>query len=257
MSFKIIQFNMQFGQTWRETEPDRAPIDLDQTIAEIVSHEADLIVLQELERATPGGAPPLLSPNYLRIKQALAGYDGFSEFPKKDERELPFGIGLAIFSKAPLRDQVRVEVPSPQVEFTFRGNKTTPTDRVLIGATTTVDGRDLRVMTTHLLALFMLSASSEEQYPEQRRQVVELMRREKGPALLSGDFNVSRYDSLVQDFAVAGCQTVQFAKATWRRRPFVLDHIFYNKHLCCVSHEVKPTLSSDHHVLVAEFEFCD
>ena len=109
-------------------------------------------------------------------------------------------------------------------------------------------------MNTHLLALFMLSAGSEAQYPEQRRQVVELMRKEQGPALLSGDFNVSRYDSLVQDFAVAGCQTVQFAKATWRRRPFVLDHIFYNKHLRCIRHEVKPTLASDHHVLVAEFE---
>ena len=257
MSFKVLQFNMQFGQTWRSTEPDRAPVDLDQAIAEIVSHDPDLIMLQELERATPGCAQPPLPPNYLRLKQALPGYEGYIEFPKTDERELPFGIGLAILSKAPLRDHVRVEIPSPPVEFTFRGNKTTPTDRVLIGATTTMNGRDLRVMTTHLLALFMLGSSSEEQYPEQRRQVVELMRRQEGPALLTGDFNVSRYDALVQQFAAIDCQTVQFAKATWRRRPFVLDHIFYNKHLCCVSHEVKPTPASDHHVLVAEFEFCD
>ena len=254
MSFTVLQFNMQFGQTWRDADPDHAPIDLDQTIAEIRSHDADLVVLQELERATPGWTQPLLPANYLRIKQALPGYDGFSEFPKTDERELPFGIGLAIFSKAPLRDHVRVDVPSPSVEFSFGGKKTTPTDRVLIAATTTLDGRDIRVMNTHLLALFMLSPTSETQYPEQRRQVVELMRREQGPALLSGDFNVSRYDSLVQDFAIAGCQTVQFAKATWRRRPFVLDHIFYNKHLRCVRHEVKPTLASDHHALVAEFE---
>ena len=254
MSFKVLQFNMQFGQTWRPTEPDRAPVDLDQTIAEILSHDADLIMLQELERATPGMTQPILPPNYLRIKQALHGYDGFSEFPKTDDRELPFGIGLAIFSKAPLRNHVRVEIPSPPVEFSFRGIKTTPTDRVLIGATTTMDGRDLRIMTTHLLAFFMLNSSSLK-HPEQRRQVVELMRQQEGPAVLTGDFNVSRYDSLVQQFAAIDCQTVQFAKATWRRRPFVLDHIFYNKHLRCISHEVKPTLASDHHVLLAEFEF--
>ena len=75
------------------------------------------------------------------------------------------------------------------------------------------------------------------------------------PFVLGGDFNVSRYDSLVQDFAAADCQTVQFAKATWRRRPYVLDHIFYNRHLRCLRHEVKPTMASDHHVLVAEFEY--
>ena len=208
-----------------------------------------------MERATPGWTQPLLSPNYLQIKQALHGYDGFSEFPKTDERELPFGIGLAMYSKTPLRDHVKIDVPSPPVEFSFRGKKTTPTDRLLIGATTTMDGRDIQIMNTHLLALFMLGARSEEQYPQQRQQVVELMRQQKGPALLTGDFNVSRYDSLVQDFAVADCKTVQFAKATWRRRPFVLDHIFYNKHLRCLRHEVKPTLASDHHALVAEFEF--
>lgn len=255
MSFKVLQFNMQFGQVWRSTDPDHAPIDLDQTIAEIISHDADLIMLQELERATPGWTQPLLPPNYLRIKQALHGYDGYSEFPKTDERELPFGIGLAIFSKAPLRDHLKVDLPSPLVEFNFRGKKTTPTDRVLIGATTTMDGRDIRVMNTHLLALFMLGAGREEQHPQQRQQIVELMRREEGPALLTGDFNVSRYDSLVQDFAAANCQTVQFAKATWRRRPYVLDHIFYNRQLRCLRHEVKPTLASDHHALVAEFEF--
>lgn len=254
MSFKVLQFNMQFGQTWRETDPDHAPIDLDQTIAEIQSHDADLIMLQEVERATPGWTQPLLPSNYLRLKQALRGYDGYSEFPRTDERELPFGIGLAIFSKTPLRDHVKIDVPSPPVEFSFGGKKTTPTDRVLIAATTTLDGREVRLMNTHLLALFMLGSGSEEQYPQQRRQIVELLRREQGPALLGGDFNVSRYDSLVHDFAVAGCKTVQFAKATWRRRPFVLDHIFYNQHLRCVRHEVKPTLTSDHHVLVAEFE---
>ena len=254
MSFKVVQFNMQFGQTWRETDPDHAPVNLDQTIAEIVSHDADLVMLQEVERATPGWTQPLLPSNYLRLKQALSAYDSFSEFPKADERELPFGIGLAIFSKAPLCNQVKIDVPSPPVEFVFHGKKTTPTDRVLIAATTIMDGRDLRVMNTHLLAFFMLNSSSTD-HPGQRRQVVELMRQQEGPALLTGDFNVSRYDSLVQQFAAVGCKTVQFAKATWRRRPLVLDHIFYNKHLRCVRHEVKPTPASDHHVLVAEFEF--
>jgi endonuclease/exonuclease/phosphatase (EEP) superfamily protein YafD len=75
--------------------------------------------------------------------------------------------------------------------------------------------------------------------------------------LLGGDFNVSKCDSLVRQFAEAGYQTVQTGEATWRRRPYVLDHIFYSRHLHLVRYAVKPTNASDHHLLVAEFEFSE
>ena len=53
--FKILQFNMQFGQNWSDADPDAAPIDLDLTIAEIRSHNADVVFLQEVEQARSGG----------------------------------------------------------------------------------------------------------------------------------------------------------------------------------------------------------
>lgn len=67
----------------------------------------------------------------------------------------------------------------------------------------------------------------------------------------------SKYDSLVRQFAETGYQTVQTGEATWRRYPYVLDHIFYNRHLHPVRYAVKHTNASDHHMLVAEFEFLD
>jgi endonuclease/exonuclease/phosphatase (EEP) superfamily protein YafD len=73
--------------------------------------------------------------------------------------------------------------------------------------------------------------------------------------LLGGDFNVSKHESLVQQFASAGYRTVQNEEITWRRRPYVLDHIFYSPHLRLTRHAVQPTPASDHHILVAEFEF--
>jgi endonuclease/exonuclease/phosphatase (EEP) superfamily protein YafD len=48
---------------------------------------------------------------------------------------------------------------------------------------------------------------------------------------------------------------VQDREVTWRRQPYVLDHIFYNSPLRVVNHSVVPTLTSDHHLLVADFEF--
>jgi endonuclease/exonuclease/phosphatase (EEP) superfamily protein YafD len=102
----------------------------------------------------------------------------------------------------------------------------------------------------------MLESSSED-HPEQREMVIEQLRASKGPTVLGGDFNVSKHQSLIKQFAAAGYNTVQDKEITWRRRPYVLDHIFFSPHLRPVSHLVKPTLSSDHHALVAEFEFID
>jgi endonuclease/exonuclease/phosphatase family metal-dependent hydrolase len=252
--FKILQFNMQFGQMWSDSDPDRAPIRLSHTIEEIQSHNADIILLQEVELAEPGGTQPPIPPNYSRLRSALKGYHSYFSFPREDPRELPFGIGLAIFSRTPLRDEMRVDLPSPAVEFDFFGEKKTPTDRLLIGATTTIGGHDLHVMNTHLLALFMLRSSSEV-HNEQRALVAEQLRRATGPTVLGGDFNVSKHESLVRQFGEVGFKTVQDKEVTWRRRPFVLDHIFYNSPLRLVSHVVKPTVASDHHALAAEFEF--
>lgn len=253
--FKILQFNMQYGQIWDDAYPDHAPIRLNATFKEIQSHDADIVMLQEVERAQPGGLQSALPQNYSQLQQALAGYHGFFAYPKADPRELPFGIGLAIFAKTPLRDKLRVDLPSPSVEFDFFGEKRTPTDRLLIGATTTIGGRDVRVLNTHLLAFFMLKTSSEE-HREQRDLVARQLREHLGiPTLLTGDFNVSKHDSLIGQFGGIGYKTVQATEITWRRRPYVLDHIFYNDWLRPTAWVVKPTPASDHHTLAAEFEF--
>lgn len=253
-TFKVMQFNMQFGQIWDEANADQAPIDLGLTIAEILSHDADIVILQEVEHAQRGGTQIDPPPNYTRLSAALKGYHGFFSYPKADPRELPFGIGLAIFSRTPLRETFRHDLPSPPIEFEFQGEKKTPTDRLLIGATTTLQGHELHLFNAHLLAYFMLNSSSEH-HLEQRELVIEELSRVKGPSLIAGDFNVSNRDSLVKQFADAGFNTVQTKEVTWRHRPYVLDHIFHSKHLRPVHYTVKPTKASDHHILIAEFEF--
>ena len=253
--FKILQFNMQFGQPWDDAYPDHAPINLQKTIEEIRTHDADIVMLQEVEHTLSGGAQAQPPPHYTRLKEEFKGYDSYFCYPKPDPRELPFGIGLAIFSKTPLHEHICLNLPSPPVEFDFFGEKKTPTDRLLIGVTTTIDGRDLRLFNTHLLAFFMLNSSSEV-HIVQRKLVEEQLRASAGmPTLLTGDFNVSKHESLIHQFSAAGYQTVQAKEITWRRRPYVLDHIFYNKWLRPVAWKVRPTPASDHHTLAAEFEF--
>jgi endonuclease/exonuclease/phosphatase family metal-dependent hydrolase len=252
--FRVLQFNMQFGQIWDDTWPDRAPVRLEATVAEIRQHNADLILLQEVEQALPGGVQVNPPRNYTRLCAELKGYHSWFAYPKADPRELPFGIGLAIFSRTPLRDTMKVDLPSPAIEFDFFSKKTTPTDRVMIGAKTTVLGRELQVYNTHLLAFFMLGSSSSAN-PFQRNLVAEQLASANGPTILTGDFNVSKHQSLVSQFAASGFATVQDKEITWRRRPYVLDHIFYNSPLKPVGHKVVPTPASDHHAVLADFEF--
>lgn len=253
--FKILQFNMQYGQPWDDTYPDTAPIRIQGTIDELRAQDADIVMLQEVERTLPGGQQANPPPHYTRLRKEFPGYDGYFSYPKPDDRELPFGIGLAILSKTPLREHVVMNLPSPPVEFDFFGEKKTPTDRLLIGATTTIAGREVRLLNAHLLAFFMLNSSSE-MYLEQRQLVADQLRRHAGmPTVLTGDFNVSKHQSLIQQFADEGYLTVQAEQVTWRRRPFVLDHIFYNRWLKPVSWAVKPTPASDHHALSAVFDF--
>jgi endonuclease/exonuclease/phosphatase family metal-dependent hydrolase len=253
-SFTVLQFNMQYGQVWDEAQPDQAPVDLDLAIGEIQRHDADVVLLQEVERALPDGAQAKPPPNYGRLRAELPAYDSFFAYPQADPRELPFGIGLAIFSKTPLRAALQRQLPSPPVEFEFNGKIMTPTDRLLIGARTTIDGHELRIFNTHLLAFFMLKSSSE-QHLQQRTQVLAELKAEPGPTLLGGDFNVSKHDSLLRQFRKGGFETVQKSAITWRRRPYVLDHIFHNQGLHVLRHAVEPTPASDHHLLFAEFEF--
>jgi endonuclease/exonuclease/phosphatase family metal-dependent hydrolase len=256
MSFRLLQFNMQFSQGWDDADPDNAPFDLDATIAEIKRPDADLVYLQEVEQAQPDGVQSTPPPNYGLLKAALPEYDSVFAYPRADKRELPFGIGLAIFSKTPLRDFEKHDLPSPHVEFDFYGEKKTPTDRLLIGAKTEIEGRELKLLNTHLLALFMLKSSSEI-YGEQRRRIGEILRGSRDATLLAGDFNVSQPDSLIAEYRQFGFESVQSTEITWRRMPFVLDHIFYNEKLRCVRQEVVPTPTSDHHLLIGDFEFAE
>ncbi len=251
-SFRVLQFNMQFGQMWDEHDPDNAPVDLDRTMAEIRSQEADIIFLQEVERAEPDRAQVEPPPNFQRLQQTLTGYHGVFAYPPPDPRELPFGIGLAIFSREPLAGVFHEVIPSPPVEFDFFGEKRTPTDRILLGAYTVLGGRRVRVINLHLLAFFMLKSSSEF-YGTQRAHVMNTVAAEAGPTLLAGDFNVSNTDSLTQQFGSVGLRTAQNSAATWRRKPLVLDHVFYDASLRCRRSDVRPTPTSDHHLLTADF----
>jgi endonuclease/exonuclease/phosphatase family metal-dependent hydrolase len=254
--FSALTFNMQNGQVWDEQNPDACAVDLEQTIAFLQDQDADVVFLQEVERGYEGGRQDEPPPHYGRLRDALPQYDGVFAYPNPNPLELPFGLGLAILSKFPLETFHRVDLPAAAISFEFGGIARKPSDRLLIRADTTVAGRPVRLLNTHLQAFFMIKGSSND-HPVQRDLVADELVRCTGPALLGGDFNCAPEETLIPQFAEAGFRAAQTAEITWRRMPFVLDHIFFNPHFRLQSCRVIPTPASDHHAVRAEFSFAE
>ena len=76
----------------------------------------------------------------------------------------------------------------------------------------------------------------------------------EGPLVLTADFNTVSGEGLLKQHETAGLQTMQKGTVTWKRMPYVLDHIFYYNHLLLKGGSVDEVTSSDHHVLVADFK---
>lgn len=254
MIFKTLTLNIQNGQPWNEVSPDCDEVDIEQTLAFLREQDADVIFLQEVERGYDGGEQVEPPPNYTKLKAGMKGYDSVFGYPLKNDLELPFGLGLAIFSKTKLREVTRVDLPAADVEFEFDGRKRRPSSRLLLTAATVYGGRAVRLMNTHLQAYFMIGASSAE-HSGQRDAVAAELTAAVGPTVLAGDFNCLAEEGVVEQFEKAGFRAVQNSEITWRRMPYVLDHIFYNESLRLERREVIPTLASDHHAVRAEFSF--
>lgn len=252
-TFRLLQFNMQYGQVWDPSKPDSAPTRLEDTVRTLSLYDADIIMLQEVEQVQAGGQQVQPPPNFEYLKQALPNYQSVFAYPPQDTRELPFGFGLAIFSRFPILTSKTTTLPGAPLMFEFEGEKTSPTDRVLLTSEIDVNGKCIQLMNTQLQAYFMINASSDD-YPQQREIVLEQSMSFEGPVVLTGDFNTAPNEQLVASYEAAGLRTMQKDSVTWKRMPYVLDHIFFNNHLVLKGGTVDEVLSSDHHLLVADFE---
>ena len=172
-SFRVLQYNMQFGQKWEAERPDEAPIDLEGTVAELRSHAADLIVLQEVERALPEGVQVEPPPNYQRLRSAFPDYHGTFAYPRADPRELPFGIGLAILSRHRIVNVQRVRLPNGEEP------------RIALSVSVELPGYDtITVVNVH----FDWISNDNARYA-QARAVAAHVDTLTYPWLLMGDFN--------------------------------------------------------------------
>ena len=252
--FTALTFNMQNGEPWIGPEAPPPPADLAGTCAFLQSCNADVIFLQEVERGHDGGEQAQPPPHYAALQDALPGYDSAFAYPPQNPDEIPFGLGLAIFSRTPIEGFWEENLEAPDIIFEYGGRTRKPSQRLLVGARTQIGDRSLGLLNTHLQAFFMIGASAD-QYPQQRRRVLSRLAAEPQPVIAAGDFNCAPEENLIGEFAARGFRSVLDSEITWRRRPYCLDHIFYGDALVLEEKRVIPTTVSDHHAVMARFSF--
>ena len=253
MQLRAATFNMQNGQIWKDSDPNSLEIDLDQTIEFIRHLDADVLFLQEVEQGFEGGRQTEPPPHFSRLSAALPDYHTHFGYPPINPDELPFGLGLAILSRFELTGKRQTILPAPDVTFEFAETPRRPSPRLLIEATATLGAQSVRLLNTHLQAFFMIGRTSEE-FRGQRDGLEAQLKGSTMPTLLGGDFNCGPGEEIVAQLAKVGFQTAQHSEITWRRKPFILDHLFFNSGLTRQSVEVIPTTASDHHAVRATFE---
>jgi len=254
--FTALTFNMQNGEPWIGPDAPPSAPDLAATCAFLRATHADILFLQEVERGHDGGAQTEPPPHFAALRDGLPGYHSVFAYPPPNPDEIPFGLGLAIFSKTPLTGFWKEDLDPPDLTFEYGGRVRRPSPRLLIGARTEIQGRPLGLLNTHLQAFFMIGASSDD-HPHQRRRVLARLAAEPRPAIAAGDFNCAPEENLLGEFAARGFHSVLDGEITWRRRAYSLDHIFYGSDLALESKKILPTESSDHHAVLARFAFPD
>tara|TARA_B100001123_G_scaffold411647_1_gene508065 strand:- start:11195 stop:11626 length:432 start_codon:yes stop_codon:yes gene_type:complete len=136
---------MQFGQVWVTANFDTAPVRVEETARTLRLYDTDILLLQEVEKAGPNVKQSNPPKYYTYLKEALQGYESVLDYPTEDSRELPFGVGLVIFSRYPILSSRTTQLPGAPVEFKFDGSKT-PTNRIIITAEIEIEGTPYTVI---------------------------------------------------------------------------------------------------------------
>lgn len=249
---RVLTWNMQYGQGWDPADPDNAPIALSAVEGVLRESLADVVFLQEVEQVVTDRPPLEPPPHFTRLQaNGLYRHSAFT-YPPADSEELPFGYGLAIFSRLPLHNVEAIPLPAPDITFPFRGRTHCCTQRALLKAEAELpDGSHVALLNTHLQAFFMIETTADE-HPAQRERVGQAVKEARHPVILAGDFNVAPEEGTIRYFESLGLNTQAPPVVTWKRRPYKLDYILAGAPWQVRHLDVQPTMASDHELVVAD-----
>jgi endonuclease/exonuclease/phosphatase (EEP) superfamily protein YafD len=198
-------------------------------IARFLEHSrADVIVLQEVDLA-----------RLAELSGMMRSYPHHVATPKVRH-------GLVIFSRTPLTDIEHFEIPARVTRITR--------------AKVHWNGVGVAIIGAHLS--WPISPGKARQRAGELTMIAERARRETGPVLVAGDFNLTPWSGFfarfVEQSGLADCALDQGLLGTWPSQvPPVrlrIDHCFASSHWKARNVEVGPKLGSDHLPVTVDLE---
>jgi len=167
---KVMTYNIHGGRGG--PEEDVPALEGLERVAKIVEkHRPDLLLVQEIER----GAERSQKVDEIQWLKQRLGYTRSAFAPGIEEGEWNYGV--AIFCNAPGK------ITATRHKLFLAGEPGKYAEqRVVLESTMQIEGVPVRVYCTHL-------GLSQEERKKQTADLVEIMSRGEGPAILAGDFN--------------------------------------------------------------------
>lgn len=215
-------FRLITFNTWFRND-DLAPI------ASFLEHSrADVIVLQEVDLS-----------RLPELSGVMRSYPHRVATPKVRR-------GLVIFSRTPLTDIEHFEIPARVTRITR--------------ATVQWNGASVAIIGAHLS--WPISPGKARQRAWELGVIAERARRETGPVLVTGDFNLTPwsgfFDRFVEQSGLADCALGQGLLATWPSQVLPvrirIDHCFASSHWTVRNVDVGQRLGSDHLPMTMDLE---
>ncbi len=243
---RIISLNIQHGWNAGHTLPrvyipERMAIEnLDRIVDLIGSYDADVVLLQEVDRTSPLTRKiDQLSYIQSKIGHQYSAYGASSELHRRDR--LIYSAGCGIISRYPMTD-----VENVKFELSF------PTPRKgFLSATLTVSpGVTLTVASVHLVSFDILKTRSRHVQIEQLSHSL----KEKGPLVIGGDLNGSMRSPHIKSLmSKLGVSTHKFGESDRSLHTFPairptrrIDWIMTSPHLTMSDYRTFPHRVSDH-----------
>lgn len=204
---------------------------IEETASYLERSRADVIVLQEVDLA-----------HLEQIADVLRSYPHHVQTPS-------VRYGLAIFSRTPLSEVEHLSLPGRVTRITRVKTRWNDADVAIIG--------------THLS--WPVSPMPARQRAAELELIAARVRRETGPVLVAGDFNLtpwSRYFArFVESSGLADCALGRGVRGSWPSQlPIVrirIDQCFASSHWRVRSIDVGPRLGSDHLPVSVELDLAN
>ncbi len=218
----------------------------------ILDINADIVGLQETHHALAGKTMTFSE------MVSKVGYNRSENYPYGESHiKEESWLSLANFSRYPIKESFFFELPNPNLQkVRENGDVWRSLDVGIACSCLDVDGQEVMLLNTHLVAYHYLGRNAMEGEFQNVRDTIEnfVLQYKKVPTVLVGDFNYSYLAEMLPRVFSVGNFFEVFTDTETAPGKGQQDHILLSKHWKVSRYEIRK-LEADHYQCIADIDF--